>query len=94
MALDRQGVPRPRCVGLIETCEESGSYDLLPYVDALRERLGNVALVVCLDSGAGNYEQLWMTTSLRGRRRAFRRFQRCGAFELPHIAPSAGSSGR
>jgi hypothetical protein len=61
MALDRQGVPRPRCVGLIETCEESGSYDLLPYVDALRERLGNVALVVCLDSGAGNYEQLWMT---------------------------------
>jgi acetylornithine deacetylase/succinyl-diaminopimelate desuccinylase-like protein len=65
-ALDRQGVPRPRCVGLIETCEESGSYDLLPYVDALRERLGKVALVVCLDSGAGNYEQLWMTTSLRG----------------------------
>ncbi|HET8703841.1 M20 family metallopeptidase [Castellaniella sp.] len=65
-ALDRQGVPRPRCVGLIETCEESGSYDLLPYVDALRDRLDRVALVVCLDSGAGNYEQLWMTTSLRG----------------------------
>ncbi|CAB3667875.1 M20 family metallopeptidase [Trinickia soli] len=65
-ALDKQGVGRPRCVGLIETCEESGSYDLLPYVDALRERLGNVALVVCLDSGAGNYDQLWLTTSLRG----------------------------
>ena len=65
-ALDRQGVPRPRCVGLIETCEESGSYDLLPYIDALRPRLGRVALVVCLDSGAGNYDQLWMTTSLRG----------------------------
>ena len=65
-ALDKQGVPRPRCVGLIETCEESGSYDLLPYVDALRDRLGNVALVVCLDSGAGNYDQLWVTTSLRG----------------------------
>ena len=66
MALDKQGVPRPRCVGIVETCEESGSYDLLPYVDALRSRLGNVALVVCLDSGAGNYDQLWMTTSLRG----------------------------
>ncbi|PLC51820.1 peptidase M20 [Pollutimonas subterranea] len=66
LALDKQGVPRPRCVGIIETCEESGSYDLLPYVDALRDRLGNVALVVCLDSGAGNYDQLWMTTSLRG----------------------------
>ncbi|MDP0983896.1 M20/M25/M40 family metallo-hydrolase, partial [Klebsiella variicola] len=23
MALDQQGIPRPRCVGLIETCEES-----------------------------------------------------------------------
>ncbi|OAJ65445.1 M20 family metallopeptidase [Paraburkholderia ginsengiterrae] len=65
-ALDAQGVERPRCVGLIETCEESGSYDLLPYVDALRERLGKVGLVVCLDSGAGNYDQLWLTTSLRG----------------------------
>lgn len=66
MALDRQGVARPRCIGLIETCEESGSYDLLPYVDSLRARLGRIALVVCLDSGAGDYERLWMTTSLRG----------------------------
>ena len=65
-ALKAQNVPHPRIVGLIETCEESGSYDLLPYVDALRERLGEVALVVCLDSGAGNYDQLWLTTSLRG----------------------------
>ncbi|TKC92471.1 M20/M25/M40 family metallo-hydrolase [Trinickia terrae] len=65
-ALDAQGVERPRCVGLIETCEESGSYDLLPYVDALRDKLGVVGLVVCLDSGAGNYDQLWLTTSLRG----------------------------
>ncbi len=65
-ALDAQGIERPRCVGLIETCEESGSYDLLPYVDALRDRLGKVGLVVCLDSGAGNYDQLWLTTSLRG----------------------------
>lgn len=65
-ALKSQGVAHPRIVGLIETCEESGSYDLLPYVNALRERLGNVALVICLDSGAGNYDQLWLTTSLRG----------------------------
>ena len=65
-ALKAQNVPHPRIVGLIETCEESGSYDLLPYVDALRKRLGDVALVVCLDSGAGNYDQLWLTTSLRG----------------------------
>ena len=65
-ALKSQGVAHPRIVGLIETCEESGSYDLLPYVNALRSRLGNVALVICLDSGAGNYDQLWLTTSLRG----------------------------
>lgn len=66
MALDQQGIPRPRCVGIIETCEESGSYDLPAYIDILKPRLGNVSLVVCLDSGAGNYEQLWLTTSLRG----------------------------
>ena len=65
-ALKAQNVPHPRIVGLIETCEESGSYDLLPYVNALKARLGDVALVVCLDSGAGNYDQLWLTTSLRG----------------------------
>jgi acetylornithine deacetylase/succinyl-diaminopimelate desuccinylase-like protein len=65
-ALKNQNTPHPRIVGLIETCEESGSYDLLPYVDALRTRLGDVGLVICLDSGAGNYDQLWLTTSLRG----------------------------
>jgi len=65
-ALKAQGVAHPRIVGLVETCEESGSYDLLPYVEALRARLGEVGLVVCLDSGAGNYDQLWLTTSLRG----------------------------
>jgi acetylornithine deacetylase/succinyl-diaminopimelate desuccinylase-like protein len=65
-ALDQQGIGRPRCVGLIETSEESGSPDLPAYIAALNTRLGNVGLVVCLDSGAGNYDQLWLTTSLRG----------------------------
>ena len=66
MALDAQGIPRPRCVGIIESCEESGSFDLPTYIDVLKARLGNVSLVVCLDSGAGNYDQLWLTTNLRG----------------------------
>jgi acetylornithine deacetylase/succinyl-diaminopimelate desuccinylase-like protein len=65
-ALDAEGIARPRCVGLIETCEESGSYDLPAYLDALAPRMGHVALVIALDSGAGNYDQLWVTTSLRG----------------------------
>ena len=65
-ALKEQQVAHPRIVGLIETCEESGSPDLLPYIDVLKTRLGDVGLVICLDSGAGNYDQLWLTTSLRG----------------------------
>ena len=65
-ALKSQKVAHPRIVGLIESCEESGSRDLLPYIDALGSRLGEVALVICLDSGAGNYDQLWLTSSLRG----------------------------
>lgn len=65
-ALERQGARRARCVVLIEGCEESGSFDLPAYVDHLAPRIGTPSLVVCLDSGCGNYEQLWGTTSLRG----------------------------
>ncbi|GAB4211431.1 MAG: M20 family metallopeptidase [Rhodoferax sp.] len=65
-AVQAQGAGHPRIVGLIETSEESGSPDLAPYLDALKPRLGDVGLVVCLDSGAGNYDQLWLTNSLRG----------------------------
>ncbi|MFP5369065.1 MAG: M20/M25/M40 family metallo-hydrolase, partial [Actinomycetes bacterium] len=66
LALQEQGLPHARCVVLIEACEESGSYDLPAYVDHLADRIGSPSLVVCLDSGCGNYEQLWCTTSLRG----------------------------
>ncbi|MFZ5438411.1 MAG: M20 family metallopeptidase [Myxococcota bacterium] len=65
-ALQAQGVPHCRAVVLIEACEESGSFDLPAYVDHLLPRIGQPSLVVCLDSGCGNYEQLWCTTSLRG----------------------------
>jgi acetylornithine deacetylase/succinyl-diaminopimelate desuccinylase-like protein len=65
-ALKEQNVPRARCVIMIEACEESGSYDLPFYVDHLIDRIGNPSLVVCLDSGCGDYERLWLTTSLRG----------------------------
>jgi acetylornithine deacetylase/succinyl-diaminopimelate desuccinylase-like protein len=65
-ALQEQGLPHARCVVLIEACEESGSYDLPYYIETLSERIGNPSLVVCLDSGCGNYDQLWSTTSLRG----------------------------
>jgi acetylornithine deacetylase/succinyl-diaminopimelate desuccinylase-like protein len=64
--LRRRSIPHARCVVLIETCEESGSYDLPAYLDALAPRIGTPSLVVCLDSGCGDYERLWVTTSLRG----------------------------
>ncbi len=65
-ALQAQGLPHARCVGLIETCEESGSYDLPAYLDLLAPRIGAVDFVIGLDSGCGDYERLWATTSLRG----------------------------
>src|SRR5436853_941004 len=65
-ALQVQGIAHSRCIGMIETCEESGSYDLPAYLDALAPRMGRVDFVVGLDSGCGDYERLWMTTSLRG----------------------------
>lgn len=64
--LAEQGIPHARCVILIEGCEESGSYDLPFYIDHLEQRIGSPSLVVCLDSGCGDYERMWSTTSLRG----------------------------
>jgi acetylornithine deacetylase/succinyl-diaminopimelate desuccinylase-like protein len=65
-ALQADGVPHARCVVVIEACEESGSFDLPFYIDHLASRIGQPSLVIALDSGCGNYEQLWCTTSLRG----------------------------
>lgn len=65
-ALRSQNLNHARCLILIEACEESGSFDLPYYIDMLKDKIGQPSLVIGLDSGAGNYEQLWMTTSLRG----------------------------
>jgi acetylornithine deacetylase/succinyl-diaminopimelate desuccinylase-like protein len=66
IALERQGVKRARCVTVIEASEESGSPDLPFYMEKLAPKIGDVGLVVCLDSGCGDYDRLWLTTSLRG----------------------------
>ena len=66
LALKNQKALHARCVVIIEACEESGSYDLPFYIDALSARIGIPSLIVCLDSGCGNYDQLWCTNSLRG----------------------------
>ena len=64
--LQEAGIPHPKATFLIETCEESGSYDLPPYLDQLTEDLGNPDLVVVLDSGGPSYEHIWVTEALRG----------------------------
>src|SRR6266481_3230720 len=65
-AVQEAGAPHARLVVLIEASEESGSPDLPAYMEAFAARIGEPDLVICLDSGCGNYEQLWGTASLRG----------------------------
>ncbi|HZC46091.1 MAG TPA: M20 family metallopeptidase [Candidatus Acidoferrum sp.] len=65
-ALQANSVRHARCVVVIEACEESGSFDLPHYIQHLADRIGQPSLCIALDSGCGNYEQLWLTTSLRG----------------------------
>ncbi len=65
-ALQDQGVAHPRIVCAIECSEESGSPDLPFYIEKYADRIGAPDLVVCLDSGCGDYDRLWATTSLRG----------------------------
>jgi acetylornithine deacetylase/succinyl-diaminopimelate desuccinylase-like protein len=65
-ALQANSIPHAGCVVVIEACEESGSFDLPHYIEHLAKRIGKPSLCIALDSGCGNYEQLWSTTSLRG----------------------------
>ena len=65
-ALQVNHIPHGRCVILIETCEESGSVDLEFYLEHLEQQIGIPDLIVCLDSGCGDYDHMWVTTSLRG----------------------------
>ncbi len=65
-AVQQSGGSHARCLLLIEASEESGSPDLPAHIEALADELGDVDLVLCLDSGCIDYETLWLTTSLRG----------------------------
>jgi acetylornithine deacetylase/succinyl-diaminopimelate desuccinylase-like protein len=65
-ALKQQDIKLPRCVVLIEACEESGSADLPAHLESLGSVIDEPSLVVCLDAECGNYDQVWCTTSLRG----------------------------
>ncbi|GAA4538131.1 M20/M25/M40 family metallo-hydrolase [Amycolatopsis samaneae] len=65
-AVHAAGGEHARAVLLLETGEESGSPDLPAYLEHLKEKLGAVSLVVCLDAGGSDYERLWLVNSLRG----------------------------
>ncbi len=65
-ALQEQKIEHPRVLVLIEFSEESGSPDLPHYMDLCADIIGAPNLVICLDSGAGDYKRFWSTTSLRG----------------------------
>ena len=60
-ALQAQGLSHNRMVMIVEGCEESGSRDLPDYIAKLAPRIGVPVLVVCLDSGCANYDQLWVS---------------------------------
>jgi len=61
-----QGVKWPRCVMVLETEEESGSAFLLKLLDAAKDVIGKPDYLFCMDSGAFDYKQMWLTSSLRG----------------------------
>ena len=61
-----QGVPLPRCVLCVETEEESGSPNLMNLLEHAKDAIGKPDYMFCLDSGAFDYNKLWVTSSLRG----------------------------
>jgi len=65
------GLPHDRCVMLIESCEESGSLDLGFYVQNVMDKIKSPSIMFILDSGCGDYERIWVTTTLRGMLRMF-----------------------
>ena len=62
----KMGLPHDRCVIVIESCEESGSVDLGYYLESIKDIIKTPSIMFIMDSGCGDYERIWLTTSLRG----------------------------
>jgi len=56
----------PRVAVILETEEESGSPNLITLLKKASAAIGNPDIMYCMDSGAFDYEKLWITSSLRG----------------------------
>ena len=61
-----QGVKLPRICMTLETEEESGSPSLVTLLEQAEGIIGTPDIMLCMDSGALDYRQMWMTSSLRG----------------------------
>jgi acetylornithine deacetylase/succinyl-diaminopimelate desuccinylase-like protein len=60
------GVKMPRICLVLETEEESGSASLIPLLNQAKDVIGTPDVCLCMDSGAFDYNKLWVTSSLRG----------------------------
>jgi acetylornithine deacetylase/succinyl-diaminopimelate desuccinylase-like protein len=56
----------PRIALILETEEESGSPNLVSLLKIASESIGDPDIMFCMDSGAFDYDSLWITSSLRG----------------------------
>ena len=65
-ALQVQNFPHNRLVFFFECDEESGSRDLMYYMNKLKTKIGSPSLIFCLDSGTIDYDHFCLTTTLRG----------------------------
>ena len=65
-AAQELGITMPRICLVLETEEESGSPNLITLLKLATEAIGTPDALFCLDSGAFDYESLWITSSLRG----------------------------
>ena len=64
--IQQENLPHGEIKIIIEGAEESGSPGLIEYLIKLKDKIKSPDLMICLDSVSGNYENFWMTTSLRG----------------------------
>ena len=65
-SIQATGGKLPRIVLTLETEEESGSPSLLALLKLAEPLIGKPDAMFCMDSGALDYDQLWLTSSLRG----------------------------
>ena len=64
--LQENNIPHGRFIIFVESDEESGSADIMYHMDMFKDDIGEVDLIVCLDSGAADYEHFYQTVTLRG----------------------------